>query len=173
MEHLHKPVGEMTAEEGRQLLVANNYVVGIRDPELMVGQPGAYMVWDPSDEEGGFCMLGDDLDELTLRAVASLANEFSIPASGDITDEALLGDQLQITSLVIGNVYVESGQDQYHLVRRGDGEDLDPELAQRWLLLRVYREGGVGTAFCHHVDAVQAPLSTTECICIARHRMDV
>lgn len=158
---------------GIEILADAGFVVGVRDPDIKPGVPGAYMVLDVSADETGYCLLGDDKDELVKEALAYQVDKLDISVTREISDERLLSNEFGITAKSIGSVEVEAGNDLYYLVTRCDGEELEPELAQRWLLLQVYLDtehpGGV---FCHTVSAAQKPFSDTECICIAHYRIN-
>ena len=52
-------------------------------------------------------------------------------------------------------------------------EELTPDMAEQWLLPRVYRDTNrPGGYFCHSVSAVQYPGSTIACLAIVHHRFD-
>lgn len=53
-------------------LVAAGYKISERNPQVKPEFPGAFMVTDPSDDEDGFCIVGDDRNELIVDAYASL-----------------------------------------------------------------------------------------------------
>lgn len=160
-------------EDGERVLRHRGYVVGFRDPDIKPGIAGKFMVYDPSDEDG-FCIVGDDRNDLILDAIKSLGNMLDMSVLDEVSDDDLLSKDFGIVSQGIGFVDLDGGRDEYVLLTRKDGEDLTPDLAERWLLLRVYREGsGPGTRFCHAVRAVQKKGSENACICTIEHRLDI
>lgn len=48
------------------------YFVGPRDPNVNPGFPGKFMVSDPLDNEEGYAIVGDDLDDLVNEACEKL-----------------------------------------------------------------------------------------------------
>mgnify|MGYP003385386349 CR=1 FL=1 len=164
----------LSPAKGEQVLRHNGYLIGIRDPDIKPEHTGQYMVFDPSDDDQGFCIVGDDRNVLIFEAIEALLEGLDITVLDPVNDDALINDDKSITAEHVGHLDIEGGRDQYLLLTRKDGEDLSPELAERWLLLRVFNEGaGAGTHFCHSVQAVQKKGRPSACICIVEHRLDI
>lgn len=90
-----------------------------------------------------------------------------------LTDQDLVNQDHGITIETIGNVKVEGGLDEYVLLKRKN-DILTPELARRWLLLRVYREGnGAGEYLCHNVSVMTRDERENERVCVIEHRHDI
>jgi hypothetical protein len=163
----------LSVQECETALNSNGYLVADRNPAAKPGFPGKFMVYDPIDDDDGYCIVGDDRNSLIFEAFSHLEETFG-PLVIVKRDDEIIKNDLLIMIEAIGSVKLESGSDQYLLLTRKDGEPLTPELAERWLLSRVYREGCyTGCYFCHVVNAVQKPFSETVCICVVEHRLDI
>lgn len=152
----------------------NGILVTERHPLVLPGIPGMFMAYDPRTVGDFETLLGDDRKALVYLAFKKLCDSIGPLDVLEITDDDLASNDYGITVEPIGTVKMDSGTDQYVLLKRSDGDRLTPQFAERWMLIRVYREGGgPGTPFCHNVVAIQKPFNETSCLCIIEHRLDI
>lgn len=59
-------------------LLSYDYAVGPRDPAVLPGIPGAWMVTDPIDNEDGYIIVGDDREELIIEACDHLLGHLTV-----------------------------------------------------------------------------------------------
>lgn len=63
---------ELNVAQCEVSLKLNGYLVVDRHPEVKIGIPGKFMVYDPHDDEEGYCIVGDDRNQLVLDAYEHL-----------------------------------------------------------------------------------------------------
>lgn len=167
-------VNKYSVSAVEETLRNHGVLVTDRHPLVLPGSPGRYMAYDPRTVGDFETLLGDDRKELVFLAFKHLCESMGPLEVVEISDDELATNDYGISVELIGSVKTDSGTDQYVLLKRSDGEHLSPQFAERWMLIRVFREGGgPGSAFCHNVVAIQKPFNETSCVCIIEHRLDI
>ena len=167
----NEPHAPLTVDRAEHFLSLNGYSVANRHPAVKVGFVGKFMVYDAQDDEDGFCIVGDDRDQLVIEAATHLMA--TVEGEG-VDDVELSAEDDDIAHEPIGKIEREEGYDQYVLVKRKSGEPLTTSFARRWLMARVrYGSDVPGRWFCDHVSIVRIPNKEESVIGVVHHRLDV